>query len=67
VDGVILVARAGVTDVAALSEASRNLREAGAHLLGVLLNDIDLQRDGSYDEGYRYLDQAGAYATVGPS
>lgn len=65
VDGVVLVARAGVTDSAALAEAARHLREANAPLLGVVLNDIDLQRDRTYDEAYRYLDEAGAYATVG--
>ncbi|HEX3927060.1 MAG TPA: polysaccharide biosynthesis tyrosine autokinase [Gemmatimonadales bacterium] len=64
VDGVVMVARAGVTDAAALSEAARRLREARAPVLGVLLNDIHLQRDGSYDESYRYLRQAGMYATA---
>ncbi|HEY3933473.1 MAG TPA: polysaccharide biosynthesis tyrosine autokinase [Gemmatimonadales bacterium] len=62
-DGVVLVARAGVTDGAALSQAAEHLRNAGATLLGVVLNDIDLHRDSSYDGSYRYLDQAGAYAT----
>ena len=64
VDGVILVARAGVTEAAALAEAAQHLREAGAPLLGVLLNDIDVKRDSSYDDAYRYLDQAGAYAAA---
>ena len=64
VDGLILVARAGVTEAGALAEAAQRLREADAPLLGVLLNDIDLKRDSSYDQGYRYLDQAGAYATA---
>lgn len=65
VDGVVLVARAGATDAASLTEAARHLRSVNAPLLGVLLNDIDMSRDGSYDHAYRYLDQAGAYATVG--
>jgi hypothetical protein len=30
----------------------------------VLLNDIDVKRDSSYDDAYRYLDQAGAYAAA---
>jgi tyrosine-protein kinase Etk/Wzc len=64
-DSVVLVARAGITDVAALTEASRHLRDAGAPLLGVLLNDIDLRRDGGYDEAYRYLEKAGEYAAAG--
>lgn len=64
VDGMVLVARAGVTEATALAEAAQHLREAGAPLLGVLLNDIDIKRDSSYDEGYRYLDQAGEYASA---
>jgi capsular exopolysaccharide synthesis family protein len=67
VDGVIVVARAGVTDSAALTEAVRHLRSANTPLLGVLLNDINLQRDSSYDESYRYLHQAGVYATADES
>lgn len=67
VDGVILVARAGVTDSDALAQASQHLREAGAPVLGVLLNDIDTKRDSSYDDAYRYLDEAGAYGTVVPA
>ncbi len=67
VDGVILVARAGVTEADALAEASQHLREAGAPVLGVLLNDIDLKRDSSYDEAYRYLDAAGDYSRVVPA
>ena len=65
VDGVVLVARAGMTEMAALTDASGHLREVDAPLLGVLLNDIDLHRDGSYDDAYRYLHQAGAYASAG--
>jgi capsular exopolysaccharide synthesis family protein len=67
VDGVIVVARAGVTDAAALTEAVRHLRSASTPLLGVLLNDINLHRDSSYDESYRYLHQAGVYATADES
>ena len=67
VDGVIVVARAGVTDAAALTEAVRHLRSANTPLLGVLLNDINLHRDSSYDESYRYLHQAGVYATADES
>jgi capsular exopolysaccharide synthesis family protein len=67
VDGVILVARAGVTESDALAEASQHLREAGAPVLGVLLNDIDIKRDSSYDEAYRYLDEAGEYSRAVPA
>lgn len=64
-DGVVLVARAGRTETVALSDASQHLREAGIPILGVLLNDIDVERDRSYDGAYRYLDQAGEYAANG--
>jgi capsular exopolysaccharide synthesis family protein len=67
VDGVILVARAGMTESDALAEASQHLREAGAPVLGVLLNDIDLKRDSSYDDAYRYLDEAGEYSRAVPA
>lgn len=67
VDGVVLVARAGVTESSALAEAAHHLREANAPMLGVLLNDIDLKRDSSYDDAYRYLDQAGTYGTAVPA
>lgn len=67
VDGVILVARAGFTESDALAEAAQHLREAGAPVLGVLLNDIDIKRDSSYDEAYRYLDEAGEYTRAVPA
>jgi capsular exopolysaccharide synthesis family protein len=67
VDGVVLVARSGQTDATSLAQASRHLIGAGAPLLGVLLNDINVARDGSYDDAFRYLDEAGAYAAAGPA
>ncbi|HWA15728.1 MAG TPA: polysaccharide biosynthesis tyrosine autokinase [Gemmatimonadales bacterium] len=67
VDGVVLVARSGQTDATSLAQASRHLQTAGAPLLGVLLNDINVARDGSYDDAFRYLDEAGAYAAAGPA
>ncbi len=57
-DGVILVARAGVTESSALSYAVEQLRHVRASVLGVVLNDIDLRRDAAYDSSYKYL---GAY------
>lgn len=67
VDGVVLVARSGQTDATSLTQASRHLQSAGAPVLGVLLNDINVSRDGSYDDAFRYLDEAGAYAAAGPA
>jgi Mrp family chromosome partitioning ATPase len=55
VDSVILVARAGVTDPEALRFAMEQLRIVRAPVLGTVLNDIDPQRDASYDPTYRYL------------
>jgi len=54
-DGVILVARVGVTESAALSYAVEQLRNVRAPLLGVVLNDIDLRRDAAYDSSYKYF------------
>jgi Mrp family chromosome partitioning ATPase len=54
-DGVILVARVGVTEQAALSYAVEQLRHVRAAVLGVVLNDIDLRRDAGYDSSYKYF------------
>jgi protein-tyrosine kinase len=54
-DGVILVARVGVTEAQALAYAVEQLRNVRAPLLGVVLNDIDLQRDAAYDSTYKYF------------
>jgi capsular exopolysaccharide synthesis family protein len=55
-DGVVLVARAGVTHSAALSYALEQLGHVRARILGVVLNDIDFKRDATYDAAYRYYD-----------
>lgn len=54
-DGVILVARSGVTEAAALTYAVEQLRHVRAPVLGVILNDIDLWRDSAYDKSYKYF------------
>ena len=54
-DGVILVARSGVTAAPALSYAVEQLRHVRAELLGVVLNDVDLQHDAVYDSTYKYF------------
>jgi Mrp family chromosome partitioning ATPase len=61
VDGVVLVARAWVTDLEALAYAVEQLRSARAPALGVLLNDIDPRRDAVYDGAYRYIERAESY------
>ncbi|MEM7585195.1 MAG: polysaccharide biosynthesis tyrosine autokinase [Acidobacteriota bacterium] len=58
VDGVILVARAGKTPRQALHRASDRLIKLGAQILGVLINDVDVERGeysyyyGGYYQGY---------------
>jgi tyrosine-protein kinase Etk/Wzc len=55
-DGVIVVARAGMTESGALAHAMEQLRHVRAPVLGVVLNDIDFKRDSAYDDGFRYYD-----------
>lgn len=65
VDGVLLVIKPGGTRLAAAKEAAGQLRQVGAHLLGVLLNDIDLNRSSYYYHKYRsyYYDYGGQNGT----
>jgi len=53
-DGVVLVARAHKTSFVEAERARRNLVDTGARILGVVLNDVDLQRSGyaAYRYGY---------------
>lgn len=53
-DAVLLVARSGVTDAAALAYAVDQLDHVSAPLLGIVLNDIDFRKDSAYDNAYRY-------------
>lgn len=55
-DGVIVVARAAVTQKGALTYAIEQLRQVRAPVLGSVINDIDVRRDLKYHGGY------GAYA-----
>jgi Mrp family chromosome partitioning ATPase len=63
VDGVVLVVRAGVTDAAALGYAVGQLDHVQAPTLGVVLNDIALKRNGTYDGTYHYASYASYSAT----
>jgi len=51
VDGVIVVISAGKTRVDAARHAVKQLRQVGAHILGVVLNDVDVRKS-SYH--YKY-------------
>jgi capsular exopolysaccharide synthesis family protein len=53
-DGVLVVARSGVTQSGALAYATEQLARVGVPVLGVVLNDIDFKRESAYDSSYRY-------------
>jgi polysaccharide biosynthesis transport protein len=63
-DSVLLVVRAGVTRKKALVRTREMLRRVNAHLLGAVVNDIDLRKDtyyhysGPYSYGYGYTSEA---------
>ena len=52
VDGVVLVARANVTQKGALTYAVEQVENVQAPVLGSVLNDIDHRRDGRYYSTY---------------
>ena len=55
VDGVVLVTQAGVTRIGAARQAILNLQQAGANLLGGVLNQVKGKRGGYYYyQGYHY-------------
>jgi capsular exopolysaccharide synthesis family protein len=53
-DGVVLVARSGVTLRDAIAFAVEQLHIVRAPVLGAVLNDVDLRREGAYDSAYEY-------------
>lgn len=54
VDGVLLVAKPGETQIGALKQAVDRLRQVNANLLGVVLNEITENGHGYYYKGYQY-------------
>jgi capsular exopolysaccharide synthesis family protein len=67
-DGVLVVARSGVTQSGALASATEQLTRVGVPVLGVVLNDIDFRREVGYDASYRYYaDSRYLSATQGSS
>jgi len=54
VDGVVLVAESGRTNRAGLMRTRAILENAGARILGVVLNKLDWRREGYYGYGYGY-------------
>ena len=59
-DGVVLVARAGVTGREALAFALEQLRMAHAPIIGAALNYADLRADAVYEAAYQYYDRYSA-------
>ncbi len=53
-DGVILVVRVGGVSTAAVRRAAEQIDAVKGRILGVLLNSVDMRRDGYYAEYHRY-------------
>ncbi|CAN5150940.1 N/A [soil metagenome] len=60
-DGVLFVARSGVSEYPAIAFAMEQLRASGATVLGAVLNDADLRRDAELGHAYEYY---GRYAAA---
>ena len=54
VDGTILVIASGAVSPSIAVEAKTRLEQAGAHLLGVVLNKVDVGANSHYGYGYGY-------------
>jgi capsular exopolysaccharide synthesis family protein len=54
VDGAVLVVRGGYTPQELAQQAQFHVRDVGARLIGVVLNDVDLRHNGYYQSHYRY-------------
>ncbi|MBN2197020.1 MAG: polysaccharide biosynthesis tyrosine autokinase [Polyangiaceae bacterium] len=66
IDATILVARAGKTSRDLAARAARTLRDVGAHVVGCVLNDVDLNRRGYYGSYYyQYYHGGYGYGSTG--
>jgi capsular exopolysaccharide synthesis family protein len=54
VEGAILVVKGGFTPRDLAQQAQLHIRDVGAHLIGVVLNDVDVRQNGHYKGYYRY-------------
>ena len=61
-DGAVLVVRAGQTTRDMLAKAKRLLSDVNVHMLGAILNNLDVTRRGYGQYYYRYYRQNAAYA-----
>jgi capsular exopolysaccharide synthesis family protein len=57
VDGAVLVVRGGSTPQELAQQALFHVRDVGAWLIGVVLNDVDLRHHGYYQGYYHYGSQ----------
>ena len=60
-DGVVMVIRVGAIPHEALRRATEQLEAVKGRILGVLLNSVDLRRDGYHYKYYRYYRSYQAY------
>jgi polysaccharide biosynthesis transport protein len=62
VTGVLFVVKAGATPYPLVRRSVRTLRDAGASVLGIALNELDFEKADSYYNAYtRYAGEYGAY------
>jgi polysaccharide biosynthesis transport protein len=54
VDGAVLVVRGGYTPQELAQQAQFHVRDVGARLIGVVLNDVDMRHHGYYQGYYHY-------------
>jgi polysaccharide biosynthesis transport protein len=54
VEGAILVVKGGATHRELVQRARLHVRDVGAHLIGVVLNNVDVHPDGYYYSYYQY-------------
>jgi polysaccharide biosynthesis transport protein len=54
VEGAVLVVKGGFTPRELVQQAQLHVRDVGAHLIGVVLNDVNVRHNGYYNGYYRY-------------
>ena len=54
VEGAILVVKGGFTPRELAQQAQLHIRDVGARLIGVVLNDVDVRLNGYYKGYYKY-------------
>lgn len=53
VEGAILMVKGGSNPRELAQQAQLHIRHVGAHLIGVVLNDVDVRHSGYYNRYYR--------------